>query len=984
MPHPDWSDIFRRYILEGETPLRQNVWDSEGPETFVERLYKELGAPAEAREALLSALKRSLQERNKSALNRGMTLAALIPDPDFAPILQEIFFALRNTRENEWDDMALLALRAMQAIQVTLKKTDPLRAVWQAMWLALLGDSKLGSGDPKFGIAAFQGLRQLDTSIAFHYLNLLLRRHDLRDDDRRIILRGLGRDSIKAGINLVEGLVDTILELTQEEWNACEATLREAFGDTVVDQAVERANTEVEVSLLRDSDLVSITEGSELASSPLRYLHDRLFPRLAGWLRERIPVKGVSIWLVDEAEKQVHFRGQAGCPGDDEPYPPRIIKFGEFASGRVAQTQNTELIDLTDEHAPSVYMKEDFLEHGMTALLSVYAKVESDKQPPLSIVVNYFGTSVEQLRRLQEACTNDAKTVVRVCQRVFEKYANAWIADLTNRLTEKPMLAETANALVQDISNAIPLCDRIALYLFNPELRDLFLHTLYVPPTSKYPVNGSPDLYRLSTRLGDRITESTAELDVPIRIADLNKWGEAQDCTNDIQSRLKQLGLDELPEDQRINYLGVSLREPAPINFIGMLGGVVEVYRSVEKDSSKAFTPVGEHIVAELAEAATPFVLRAFNSERRFSQASIAVPSQLLDSANGADDLSRELLGADQSLRSDLKRLLAGWPVAQETTRSFFAFRTLRDRCKAFWPMPLDSRFDVAETAARLELQHCILTHDDILLSREPACELSPELLDGLEVSKEHQELLLELGLVLIPLVDRRQLSGILGLEFGSEMRALRAAKEINRETEEGATEFVRTFVMQTWIGHRRHLRTLFGASFQHLAVEAARAGHLDNAQRLFNFVAGGNARFLPNERSYGELAATALRRVPSDAKCSLDEECINWQLFADSLGGKLDVDVRPVELMAVPSAIRMILAASTAPVLWGGNAGIALNQDETSDWRYLKIEAPKNGHEDIRLEGLALTKGISEYRGWACKYQNPETLTVGLPSLRP
>jgi len=460
------------------------------------------------------------------------------------------------------------------------------------------------------------------------------------------------------------------------------------------------------------------------------------------------------------------------------------------------------------------------------------------------------------------------------------------------------------------------------------------------------------------------------------------EWGDANNCLEDLRSGLESFGCDALPADQRLNYLGVCLRERAPSGFSGMLGGGVEVYRSVERNSAKVFTPVGEHIVAELTEAATPFVLSAFNSERRFSQSLLAFPSQLLGSVSGADQLNKKLKDADRSFRSDLQKLLEGWDIAQASKRSFFAFRTLRDRCKAFWPVKPEPDFDKAEKKARSALQQGILMHDDLLLD-EPAVEVDSALLDGFEVKKQHKECLLELGLILVPLVDRRQLSGILGLEFGSDTKALRMAKEVIGDKKDIEAEFVRTSIMRIWIGHRQHLRALFGASFEHLSVQAAKAGKLRSAQDLFNFVAVGSANLLPNERSYGELAATALRRVPSDAKCSLEQECDNWKIFARRLGGQLQVHVKHVELMAVPSAVRMVLAASTAPVLWGGKADISLAAEENSGWRYVSIAPHKNGHESLRKEGLALTKGISEYRGWDCKYTG-QTLCIAFPSLLP
>jgi hypothetical protein len=195
------------------------------------------------------------------------------------------------------------------------------------------------------------------------------------------------------------------------------------------------------------------------------------------------------------------------------------------------------------------------------------------------------------------------------------------------------------------------------------------------------------------------------------------------------------------------------------------------------------------------------------------------------------------------------------------------------------------------------------------------------------------------------------------------------------------ARKYVRTSVMQTWMNHRRHLRALLAAAFEDLSNQAAKLGKLHKAQNLFNFVAAGGKRDLPpNERSYSDLTATALRRVPSDATCQLAEECDSWQNFASNLGGNLEVNIPNVELMAIPSAIRMILTTSTVPVLLGKSASISLGQ-EREGWHNVRIVSHKNGDEGLRKQGMSLTKGISEYRGWDCVYENDETLYIALPA---
>src|SRR5205085_11612673 len=261
-----------------------------------------------------------------------------------------------------------------------------------------------------------------------------------------------------------------------------------------------------------------------------------------------------------------------------------------------------------------------------------------------------------------------------------------------------------------------------------------------------------------------------------VRIADLIEWGETNRCLNEVKARLKELGLNGEQQAKRISYMGVPLREPAPKRFLGMLGGVIEVYRCVSKNTDQVFTPIGEHVVVQLAEAATPFVMRAFNSERRFSQMSIAFPSRSIGSVNSAERLNAELKTANESFRHDLQRLLAGWEIARGSKRSYFAFRTLPSKWATFWTTKPAQDFDNTEKEARLQLRQSILSHEDLFGLDESAHEVDSSLLKRFEVAKQHRDRLLELGIVLVPLVDREQLAGVLGLEFGGAPEAHKAA----------------------------------------------------------------------------------------------------------------------------------------------------------------------------------------------------------------
>jgi hypothetical protein len=233
-----------------------------------------------------------------------------------------------------------------------------------------------------------------------------------------------------------------------------------------------------------------------------------------------------------------------------------------------------------------------------------------------------------------------------------------------------------------------------------------------------------------------------------------------------------------------------------------------------------------------------------------------------------------------------------------------------------------------------------------------------------------------------VPLINRQRTDGLIGLEFDSANEVRNAVKEIKKE-QEGATHFVRTSMMRIWLDHRRYLRSLFATFLDRFSKKAEEERWVSKRQDFFNFVARGHADLPPIERSFGELTSWALKRLSSDAKCVFSEECSNWESFAKD-GHLNKQNIGAVQLLARSSAVRMLLATSTAPMLWGSTANISLVEEgERPGWSQLRISVPSNGngHADIKKQTLALAKLISEYRGWGCGTKDKkDEITITLP----
>jgi hypothetical protein len=970
----DWSELVERYIVRGETPNLPNPWDVEEAETFLRRPYYESGAPAALRQELIKVLSQTVQKEELLVLSRGLRLTKLIPHSDFAPTLQEIFFIARSrSRKGEnsdkYKEISLLAIKALYAHQPTLLPSDERRPFWEAMWISLLKDKE-------YAIPAYNGLRHLDISLALQQLPLLLRHSDLTPQDLGVILRGTNRDLLSKEIDLKEALIETVARLTEEELLKYQPLLRATFGGEIIDAVIGKAREDEEEELKRDITLlVPPPEGQAIDS-----LRKQLFPKLASRLKERISVFGASVWLVDRDKERVHFMGQAGLH-DPEPEPPTVMKFGENVTGTVAKSREHLLRDLDSNDGVPVYKQDELRSLYLRGVFSVFVQVNGDRDLPLELVVNFFDASLEKLRHLRDTCIRNAGVVARTAQYALAKYTDYRVANLTTRLTEEPVLTGASQTFCEAISKALPSEEeRVALYLYHYDLRRLFLYAVYNSHTEKMSFKFRPSEESPSCPLDERVSEHFSKQTSALRIFDITDTNELTIAITPDRSHLE---LDNLREDQGISYLGVPLREPATSGFVGRLIGLVEKYRFIKKRGGRVFTPIGEYILTELVKPAAQPLVNALDQELRLYGPIISqVKEQVGSRKRRIGDVTSVFQTAIDEFRADANDLLDSWYVTDEAERIFFSFRTLYDKCTSYWAKR-GPKFGESEVDARRALHQAILTHDDLPMWSEIGVPITSNFLTRLGISDEHVDILSPLGIVLVPLIRRGRPDGLIGLEFDSTDGAKTAVEEIKKE-QEGATRFVRTSMMRIWLDHRRHLLSLFATFLELFSKEAEVEGWVGKWEDFFNFVARGRADLPPFERSFGELTAGALKRLSSDSKCVFSEECSNWREFAKS--GQLNTpNIGAIQLIAMPSAVRMVLATSTASILWGGTANISLVEEERPGWSQLKISVPTNGngHSDIKKQLLALAKLISEYRGWICGSEDDENgITIMLPHL--
>lgn len=974
-----WAELIERFVVRGETPSLPSYADLEEPETYLKRLYDEEGRPNAFRSALTDALTQTVNNWDVPAINRAMRLIEMIAHADFAPTLRDIFFSVRGKSED--DDMmgiSVMALRALSELQPTLPETDVRRKTWEAMWLALLDDEE-------YSILAYNGLRQLDISLALQTLPVLLRQDNLTPQDLGIILRGSNRDLASAdSVNPAEALAATVAQLTEEELLNVEPALRAAFGGDVIDDAIAKAIKDAAEQLEQE---VTLPKAPQIPAPDS--LRRQFFLPIARWLRDRAPVGCVTVHLVDRAKQQVLFMAQVGIPAG-MPEPSYIIEFNQYASGIVAASGHHRLFDFGDPESPRVYMQEEFLRFGINGLFSVYAEAPEGegKEIPLTLVVNFFDASVEKLRKLQESCIRNTNIAARAAQQALTKYSDFWVAHLNTKLLEKPTLKEVAQTLAEDISKAVPSeGEVVALYLYHPHQRRLFLYSLYDSRSNGLAHTLSENVQPFIGRVGEGLAGyAAAQLSV-LRISDVADVSKLPLLSNG-KLKFRHLGLEELSEDQGLSYIGVPLREPAPSGFAGMLVGLVEMYRPIQKSGDRVFTPIGECILKELATTATPFLISAFRSERRFYEPIGGMRAQQLNEVSSVGGVNEALHRAEADFKEDAESIIRSWHMASKAERVFYAYRTVRSRCRAYWAAS-KPQFDLAERDARLALQQALLIYDDLLPSNEPGIVVNRRLLTDFRIPVEHQERLLSRGFMLVPLVRKDRLAGLVGLEFDSSERAESAAREIRVEGQDVTTKFVRNSMMRVWIDYRRQQESLLATSLEYLSHKAEEVDI--PRQEFLNFVGCGRANLLSYEKTFGELTAGPLRLVSSDVVCRLADECRNWQVFAEN--GKLETDnIESVELLALPSVVRMVLATSAATMLWGGRANVSLlpppsasllEASPATTWTRLRISVPKNGNKDIKKLGLAVARGISEYRGWSCngETEDPDGLTVTVPN---
>ena len=187
-----WTDLIQQHIVEGKIPTPRHHWEVETPETYLAGRYTEAGQPEALRSQLISVLKNASMRNDGPVLGRALRLATFIPHVDFDGVLQEIYFKVRSTGlHTQYGDAALQVFRTMHALQSELPK-EKRRADW---WLYLV------EKDAEYGIAAYQGLRDLDPLLALSHLDLLLQRDDLPAEGLEVLLDGVKEDALRAKAN---------------------------------------------------------------------------------------------------------------------------------------------------------------------------------------------------------------------------------------------------------------------------------------------------------------------------------------------------------------------------------------------------------------------------------------------------------------------------------------------------------------------------------------------------------------------------------------------------------------------------------------------------------------------------------------------------------------------------------------------------------------------------------------------------------------
>lgn len=1009
----NWADVVRRFIVLGETPDLQHPMEGETPETYVERLYSESDKPEALRKELIRVLKDALRDGDRFALARALRLTTLIPHFDFAPVLQDIFseVRLRGFKTPRYGDAVLQVIRAMHALQSHLPDSSEVRTTWKSMWLLYLDE------DAKYGIAAYQGLRDLDPLLALSRLHLLLRREDLPEKGLEVLLGGLREGALdvkakKPGARpgLVDELADAIAQLTGEKFLRYQSALREAFG-VELDQAIEEARKKVAAQIGQTAVLLNPKD-----ETSLRSLREQLFPSLAAWLKEQTPVAGVSIWLSDKAKREAHFVGQAGCCPGEEPTPPRILKFGEGASGKVAEEEQSRSFPLDDPESP-VYLREEFLKLNIHGLFSVYVPPGAGVEPQLELIVNFFETSLDRLEALKEACIQSARTAAFVCQHLFDIYTKRWVAHLTAGLFKNSTLPGVTGTLVQAIKGALPLTDddRVALYLFHSDVRRLFLYDVYPSSNGFGGLNDKRDSINYSLREalgGDTALRTPPQ---PLRLTnaldpkeldaiDPNKFAEFDPS---LKPKLQYLGLDDLSNHVHLNYLGVSLR-PATTDFTdtelsgtdltGILLGVVEVYRRVESQSARVFTPLGEYIFTKLAETATNSLEKNFSMKQ---SPVVFTAEEMFGKLNDAGDINKLQENAEKTFKDEVEDFLSGWGIIKRARQHFYAFRCdplpydpRRAECKAFWPGDTPPRFDPVEFLARKALREAILANIGSQLWNTPALTINEEVLSNLKVKPDYWKDILKLCLTIVPLVEDKLLTGIIALKFDPAEQAVWAEKI---KQEKNTRQFVSDSLLRIWSNRMGYFQTMVGTLNAHIWRRAESEQKVDSWKDVADYIrsspavasSGANTPDMPgSEELFNDLAKGTLQRTePVGAECSLREACEEWRGFVSSKGqGRLTNKIdQSAKLMAMKPAVRMMLATATAVVLWGGAATFSLLEDSAeSGWRKLQIEVSSNGNgnEVIRRQGLDLAKGITELKGWDYKEDKNGIVTVTLPRL--
>ena len=265
--------------------------------------------------------------------------------------------------------------------------------------------------------------------------------------------------------------------------------------------------------------------------------------------------------------------------------------------------------------------------------------------------------------------------------------------------------------------------------------------------------------------------------------------------------------------------------------------------------------------------------------------------------------------------------------------------------------------------------------------------------MSSLSVDAKYWKEILKLGMTIVPLVDDKLLTGIIALEFDSTEAAIWNVERIKQQKD--LRRFVAESLLRIWQDRIGYFQTMVGTLNAHIWRRAENENRVSSWKDVLDYIrigpylaqSGAKTIGLQPEELFNGLAKDTLQRTePVGAECSLKDVCEEWRSFIQSRGkGQLTTKiVEKAKLMAMPPALRMMLASATAVVLWGGKAELSLLEGNDPGWTGLQIEVSSNGNGNkvIRQQGLDLARGITILKGWAYEEAENGSIIVNLPRL--